>query len=395
MKYFHSTPIDNYNFSFSNIFNQNLKYQSNFYFNDDNKIRPEINSIIGIGDCIVDIITEINENIIAQYKFEKGKTKYVNENNRNIFDEYDKMSFVRYVVGGSIQNILKSLSFSLYQNPYINNFNNNSNNINIIENYKISMLGCVGADIYKEKIINSLSQSRIGPILEITNGETSRCAAGFYNKKPYLISDIKSSKKLDKEFIISNKDKILNHKILLIEGYYIQYQFEICKELCELFQKEQNKLIILILNNIELNQYLGEKFVIISNYADIIFSSLSQVEEFTNLKGGIEKQKIFEKLFQKLSDNKKRLLVIKDGKDESYCASYDYTRKHLEYILTCFPQKIKSEEIIDEIGVEDAFFGGFLAGYMKGFSLYTCLKKGNDVANITLKNMGCTFETKK
>ena len=109
MKYFHSTPIDNYNFSFSNIFNQNLKYQSNFYFNDDNKIRPEINSIIGIGDCIVDIITEINENIIAQYKLEKDKTKYVNENNRNIFDEYDKMSFVRYVVGGSIQNLLKSL----------------------------------------------------------------------------------------------------------------------------------------------------------------------------------------------------------------------------------------------------------------------------------------------
>ena len=305
------------------------------------------------------------------------------------------MSSVRYIVGGSIQNILKSLSFSLYQNPYSNNFNNNSINMNIIENYKINMLGCVGTDIYKEKIINTLNQSKIEHILEITNGETSRCAAGFYNKEPYLISDIKSSKNLDKEFIISNKDNILNHQILLIEGYYIQNQFEICKELCELFQREQNKSIILVLNKIELNQYLDEKFVIIANYADIIFSSLSQVEEFTNLKGGIEHQKIFEKLFQKLLDNKKRLLVIKDGKDESYCVSYDYTRKHLEYILKCFPLKIKNEEIIDEIGVEDAFFGGFLAGYMKGFSLYTCLKKGNDLANIALKNPACTFERKK
>lgn len=395
MKYFHDTPIDNYNFNFSNIFNQNIKYQNNFYFNDDNKVRPEIYSIIGLGDCIVDIITEINEHIIEQYKLEKDKTKYVNENNRNIFDEYNKMSFVRYIVGGSIQNILKSLSFNLYQNPDLNNFNNNTNNMNIIENYKISMLGSVGSDIYKDKIINTLNQSRIEPIIKITNGETSRCAAGFYNKKPYLISDIKSSKNLDKEFIISNKDKILNHQILLIEGYYIQNQFEICKELCELFQKEQNKSIILVLNKIDLNQYLDEKFVIISNYADIIFSSLSQAEEFTNLKGGIEHQKIFEKLFQKLSDNKKRLLVIKDGKDESYCVSYDYTRKHLEYILKCFPQKIKNEEIIDEIGVEDAFFGGFLYGYMNGYSLYTCLKKGDDVANITLKNTGCILERKK
>jgi adenosine kinase len=267
--------------------------------------------------------------------------------------------------------------------------------MNIIENYKISMLGSVGSDIYKDKIINTLNQSRIEPIIKITIGETSRCAAGFYNKKPYLISDIKSSKNLDKEFIISNKDKILNHQILLIEGYYIQNQFEICKELCELFQKEQNKSIILVLNKIDLNQYLDEKFVIISNYSDIIFSSLSQAEEFTNLKGGIEQQKIFEKLFQKLSDNKKKLLVIKDGKDESYCVEYDYTRKRLTYILKCFQQKIKNEEIIDEVGVEDAFFGGFLAGYMKGCSLYTCLKKGNDVANLALKNPGCTFEKKK
>ena len=395
MKYFQSTSFFNNNFIFANSFSQNLNYSKNFYFNNEIKERPELNSILGIGDCIVDIIAEIDKKIIEQYHLKNKKTKYIDENNKKIFDELNKMACVYYIVGGSIQNILKSLSFSLYQNQLSNNINNDLSNINLNQNYNISMLGCVGGDIYKEKIINSLIQNKIRPLIKLTNGETSKCAVGIYNKIPFIISDIKSSKNLDEEFILSNKDNILNHEILLIEGYYLQHQFEICKELCELFQKEQNKLIILILNNIELNQYLGEKFVIISNYADIIFSSLSQVEEFTNLKGGIEKQKIFEKLFQKLSDNKKRLLVIKDGKDESYCASYDYTRKHLEYILTCFPQKIKSEEIIDEIGVEDAFFGGFLAGYMKGFSLYTCLKKGNDVANITLKNMGCTFETKK
>ena len=393
MKYF--TPFDSININFSNVFNQNINYQNNFYFNDADKVRNELNSIIGIGDCIVDTFAEINENIIEQYKLEKDKTKYINENTKNIFDELNKMSLVRYILGGSIQNILKSLSFCLYQNPYSNNISNNSSNINLKENYIISMLGCVGSDIYKEKIINTLKLNRIKPIIKFDNGETSRCAVGFYNKKPFIISDIKSSKNLDKEFIITNKDTIINHEILLIEGYYIQNQFEICKELCELFHREQNKLIIVTLSQIELNQYLDEKFVHIASYADIIFSSLSQVEEFTDLKGSIEHQKIFEKLFQKLSDNKKKLLVIKDGRDESYCVEYDYTKKRLEYILKCFSQKIKNEEIIDEIGVEDAFFGGFLAGYMKGCSLYTCLKKGNDVANIALKNPGCTFEKKK
>ena len=67
----------------------------------------------------------------------------------------------------------------------------------------------------------------------------------------------------------------------------------------------------------------------------------------------------------------------------------------MEFILTSIPQKIKTEEIIDEIGFEDAFLGGFLSEYMKGKSLYLCLKKGNDIANIVLKNHGCTFERKR
>ncbi len=67
----------------------------------------------------------------------------------------------------------------------------------------------------------------------------------------------------------------------------------------------------------------------------------------------------------------------------------------MEYILTSFPSKIKNEEIVDEIGYDDAFFGGFLSEYMKGSSLFLCLKKGNDIANISLKNPGCTFDKKK
>ena len=395
MKYFQSTSFFNNNFIFANSFSQNLNYSKNFYFNNEIKERPELNSILGIGDCIVDIIAEIDKKIIEQYHLKNKKTKYIDENNKKIFDELNKMACVYYIVGGSIQNILKSLSFSLYQNQLSNNINNDLSNINLNQNYNISMLGCVGGDIYKEKIINSLIQNKIRPLIKLTNGETSKCAVGIYNKIPFIISDIKSSKNLDEEFILSNKDNILNHEILLIEGYYLQHQFEICKELCELFQKEQNKLIILILNQIKLNQYLDERFVLIANYADIIFCSKLQAEEFTNLKGGIEDKKIFEKMFQKLSSNKKRLLVIKDGKDESYCISYDYVGKHLEFILKSFPQKIKNEDIIDEIGVEDAFFGGFLSGYMKGYSLYTCLKKGNDVSNISLRNPGCNFERKK
>ena len=375
--------------SYINIINNN-----NYFFNDNNyKERPERFSIIGVGDCMIDIITEINSNIIQNYQLDKDTTKYTNDNTKNIFDELERLSTVHYILGGSIQNTLRTFRFILKQKQISKNniINNNINNINLNQNYNISMLGCLGEDIYREKIINSLIQNGIKPIIKFTNEETSRCGAGFYNKKPFLISEIKASKSLDIEFILSNKENILKHEILLIEGYFIQHQFEVCKLLCELFQKEKDKLIILTLSPIKLNQYLDENFVIIANYADIIFSCKSQAEEFACSKGG-EKEKTLQKIFKKLSHNKNRLLVIKDGKESSYCAEYDYVNNHLKYIFTCFSNPIKNDEIVDEIGMEDAFLGGFLSGYMKGESLYNCLKKGNDLAITVLKNIGCTLE---
>lgn len=382
-------------FSYSMI-NYNNSESNYSIFNNTTiqKEREELTSIIGIGDCIVDIIAEIDPQIKDAYELQNDKTKYINENTKDIFNELETMSCVHYIPGGSNQNTLRVLSWVLRQNyskSYIFNINENNN---LEFKYKISMLGSVGKDKYKDQIISSLIQSGVNPYLQLINDKTSRCAAGTINKRPFLISDIKASKYLDKDFIISNKEEILNHDILIIEGYYLQYQYELCETLCELFKQEENKLIILTLSPISLNKILLNKFINISNHADIIFSGKSQLENFVYLKG-VDNIKIFEKFFQILSKDKNRLLIVKDGKEAAYCIKYNYLENHLESILTSFPEQISNEEIRDEIGFEDAFLGGFLAEYMKGNSLYSCLKKGNDIANVILKNIGCSFKIKK
>ena len=53
---------------------------------------------------------------------------------------------------------------------------------------------------------------------------------------------------------------------------------------------------------------------------------------------------------------------------------------------------MKTEEIVDLNGAGDAFLGGFLSQFMKGSSLYSCCRAGNDAASIILKNVGCTFQ---
>ena len=404
MSIFNTNSLNFSNLNTSDGFSNNnnnynsIKNSNNLVNNDmKTKERPEISSIIGIGDCLVDIIAEIDPQIIDIYHLKFDKTIYADDITNNIFTELETQPVVNCIPGGSVQNILRCLSFNLYQKSIKNNnfnYNNLNYNFNKENNYNLCMLGCAGDDNYKEKIINLLNESKINPLINIIEGKTSRCGAGFYNKKPFLISEIKASKLLSKEFIISNKEDILSHEILLIEGYYLQYQFEICEALCELFKNEKNKLIILTLSPISLNNNIYEKYIQIANYADIIFSSKLQAEDFAFSKG-LENKKIFEKIFQTLSNNKKRLLVVKDGKEAAYCSKYNYIEKHLEFILTCFPQQIKNEEIIDEIGFEDAFFGGFLSEYMKGNSLYLCLQKGNEMANIILKNPGCSFGKSK
>ena len=186
------TPSNyNYNSMFSNIFPYNNNYNyiniNKDIINIKEKERPEILSIIGIGDCIIDIISEKNMSIINKYQLINNKTRYIDQNNINIFQELQKMLCVYYITGGSVQNILRTISLCL--------------NLNIEKKYNITMLGCIGNDIYKDKIINTLIQNKINPLLKIINGENSLYTARFYNKNTYLISDIKYLKNLYKEYI--------------------------------------------------------------------------------------------------------------------------------------------------------------------------------------------------
>ena len=131
MNFFNITPN-----GYSNIMNQtgfphninsNIFINNNYFLNNEisYKERPELLSIIGIGDCLVDIITEINAQIINLYHLQNVQTKYTDENTKHIFNELEKMPLVHYIVGGSVLNILRTLSYKLNVNVALNINQNN------------------------------------------------------------------------------------------------------------------------------------------------------------------------------------------------------------------------------------------------------------------------------
>ena len=153
--------------------------------------RREINSLIAIGDPIVDITSEIDTEIIKKYNMKWGDTVFLDENNDNgVYGELERMPEVRYIPGGAVENSIRVLAWCLNMDP------SNKNK------FKITMMGCAGDDLYKTKVLNALKELNVNALFEILPGEkTSRCGVGIYRKERFLITQLRASKKFKRNFI--------------------------------------------------------------------------------------------------------------------------------------------------------------------------------------------------
>ena len=337
------------------------------------------NSLIAIGNPMVDITVSIDKDTLQNYGLEYRRTTFCNEKTQKFLDELDKRPIVTYTPGGSVMNTLRVCS-------YILNMNQNESG-----KHHITMLGAVGNDIYKDKIINSLKEAKVEPMLEILQEKTSRCGVGIYKRDRCLVPDIQASKNLSKEFIDEKLESIYQHDVLLIEGYYLKENYDLCKFLCQEFKK-QNKLVILTLSAVCIVQYHMDKIREIADMSDMIIGNMEETEVLAGGKNAVF-QDTYEKV-HKLFSPKNRLLVVTCGSHGVYCSIYNYQSMRLDLILQCFPNFVKNDDIVDLNGAGDAFLGGFLAMYLKGNinnKLFSCCKAGNNAASVILRNVGCTF----
>jgi adenosine kinase len=337
------------------------------------------NSLIAIGNPMVDITVSIDKDTLQNYGLEYRRTTFCNEKTQKFLDELDKRPIVTYTPGGSVMNTLRVCS-------YILNMNQNESG-----KHHITMLGAVGNDIYKDKIINSLKEAKVEPMLEILQEKTSRCGVGIYKRDRCLVPDIQASKNISKEFIDEKLESIYQHDVLLIEGYYLKENYDLCKFLCQEFKK-QNKLVILTLSAVCIVQYHMDKIREIADMSDMIIGNMEETEVLAGGKNAVF-QDTYEKVHKLLSP-KNRLLVVTCGSHGVYCSIYNYQSMRLDLILQCFPNFVKNDDIVDLNGAGDAFLGGFLAMYLKGNinnKLFSCCKAGNNAASVILRNVGCTF----
>ena len=377
-----NTPFDN-NLKDSNVnmtVSGEFPYYGNLSQSYSSKINSKVrfNSMIAIGNPIVDISAEITKQILDQFQLRFGQTVFANQSNIGFYQELENMPQVTYIPGGSIQNTLRVTAFCLNTNPMN------------AKMFKLTMLGATGKDNYRDKIINAFNQLGVNHILEIVpNMPTSRCGVGIHQKERCLVPEIKASNQLTEEFINEHQDEIFQHEVLLIEGYFLQEKFELCQHLCSKF-KDQRKLVILTLSAITIVQQHNDKVIELAHYADMIVGNMGELEALAEVKN-MDYKTTFEKASRKLTTKKDRVFVITHGTKGVIVGKYDYTKGSMDFIFQCFPTLMKLEDIVDLNGAGDAFLGGFLSQYMQGKSLEACCKAGNDAAGLILKSVGCTF----
>ena len=374
-----STFVTN-NSSFSSLFPNNSSNNKDT-FNKKNNIKKPIyrfSSLLAIGNPIMDNTAEITRDILDKYNFQFGETLFVNDNNYGFFDDLESMAKVTYTPGGSIQNSVRVMSWCLNMEPANKKV------------FRISMLGSVGNDIDKKRILRALENVGVNPILETIIGhETSKCGVGIYQKEKFRLADIRASKMLKEQFIEENSDIIFSHDSLLIEGYTLNNNFNICKKIFQNF-KQNKKLVFLTLSSTNIIKNNYQKLIEIANDSDIIIGNIYEAKDLAKVKDN-NITHIYEIILKTLKPNNDRLFIITDLPNVVYCGKYDYSNKRLNCIWTVFSENIDEEKTEDFNGIGGAFFGGFLSQYMNGYDIHDCCRIGLKAANEITKNIGCIF----
>ena len=346
------------------------------------KQKPKlINSIIALGNPIVDYSAEIDESDIQKYGLKKGEVAFVTNENKGFYLEIEQKLQVFSTIGGSALNILRAISWGL-----------RNNSVDLSTEKKISMLGCVGNDILKNKIINTLQQSNIKTnLLEQIDMATSRCAVGICNNKDrYFLSDILASRNLSVNFIQNHWNEIISHDALLIEGYFIKENFDLCSNICDAFIKD-GKFIILTLSDPLMIESYKEDIIKIANKADMVVGSLNAAKKLVGeINDSTNIDLLFKKIYSILND-KNRILIITAGNHGVFCSKYDSTTKTEDHFQT-FPNQINNRDIVDFNGAGDAFLGGFISQQMQDKTFEDCCHLGNKAAAVVIKNIGCNFQ---
>ncbi len=305
--------------------------------------------IIGIGNAIIDILCEIDDDFLTESGLIKGSMQLIDE---KMAEKFSQLKFTEITSGGSAGNTIATLSQLGLRASFIGKVGNDK-----FGNNFIAELEKIGAKFLNSEFSNK--PSAVSFIFITPDAERTMCT--FLGCAP----EIKQDDILEKH--------IAGNKILYLEGYLWDKPETIIaiKKAIYLAKKCNVKIAFSLSDSFCVSRHKSDFLDLIKNDLDVIFANEAEALEL-----GQNYQEIF-------AENKKLIAVV--TKSENGCEVFAGKK-----IFSQLTQNITN--LVDTTGAGDAFAAGFLYGFINEFPLEKSAQFGNILGGAIIQKFGARFD---
>ena len=307
--------------------------------------------VVGIGNAIVDILTNIDEEFLNRNLLQKGSMSLINlEDSSKILEN---CKIIKQISGGSAANTVVSLA----------NLGN-----------KVEFIGRIKNDKFGKFFSNDIKES--GAAFNAKYVETKESSAHSIilitpDAQRTMCTYLGASSEFESNNI--NYKSIKESKYLYLEGYL--WDSELAKhafiEAAKIAKESKTKIILSLSDSFCVDRHRDSFLNLINDFVDILFCNEEELKSLFKL-NDLEQCKI---------------------KIQSLCELTAITLGEKGSLIVC---KNKTElikpfsfgEAIDTTGAGDIFAGGFIHGLIHNFSLSDCGRIGSICAGHIVTQIG-------
>ncbi|RWS17067.1 adenosine kinase-like protein [Dinothrombium tinctorium] len=343
--------------------------------------------LFGIGNPLLDIIAVLNdEKFIDKHGLKKNAATVLEggeaeKKYEKLLDELVSNFGVKYIVGGAVNNALRTFQWVLGENN---------------EGVATSM-GCIGDDIYGKRLQQEIIKNGVNPCYMIdkeTPTGTCIILVSNNNLNHTSCAIIGAAQRFRKRHLEQNFDLVKEARLFYTSAFFLGSDSESVFCIAKHALESEKKIFCLNLAA----EYIMSKakfckpLLELIPYCDFVFGNEFEAAAFAKMKNWKvnEMSEVVVKMANEIEAKKKERWII-------------ITQRHLPILVAkngsnkvqAFPVKeIKNEQIKDTNGAGDAFVGGFLGQFIQNKTLAICVKCGIFAATESIQQQGMTLPPK-
>jgi fructokinase len=311
--------------------------------------------ILGIGNAIVDVFAQVEENFLKENNLIKGSMKLINE--EEFVKLKQKIKIEKTLAGGSVANSMAGISYLNGDASFIGKINSDE----FGELYKKSLEDIDVKFIYNPK--KELMPTGTCIILITPDSERTMCT--YLGISSQLAANDLSEK------------NIIDKELIFLEGYLWDKGLseKMFKQAINFAKKNKVKIAMTLSDIFCVTRHKVDFYNLLKNDLDVLIGNENEINELTgnkNLSNSINQLILLNKLII-VTRSEKGSLAIDNN-----------------IIIDC--DSIQVSKVIDVTGAGDLFAAGFLKEYIEKSEIKKCLTTGSSMASKIIQKIGARIE---